>query len=209
MSHAVVIVAVDGPARSIKKQIEYEMAPFDENGECFGDGSRWDWWTIGGRWTGFFMGKDVIRRKDIDAEAFREFRRKQLIADYEKTMTDKSLSSLSPEMRQFVTDIKPDESLEAFLKRCLPEEAVISAYAFLRDRRWHENSRLGWWGTESATECEVKGSKEKVCIYRNEKAGSAIFNFNDEQDYWRQRYYRRFIQNLNPEKYLVAVDYHV
>jgi hypothetical protein len=55
MSHFTVLVITNG-----KKNVEQLLAPYDENGECFRDGkadlpaSRWDWYAIGGRWTGMY-----------------------------------------------------------------------------------------------------------------------------------------------------------
>ena len=56
MSHAAVLVALspDDVKRAggdVKEAVAYQMEPFNENGEWFKDGSRWDWWVIGGRFT--------------------------------------------------------------------------------------------------------------------------------------------------------------
>ncbi len=59
MSHFTVLVLTNG-----KKSVDQLLAPYDENGTCFreADGerpaSRWDWWVIGGRWTGMFSDYD-------------------------------------------------------------------------------------------------------------------------------------------------------
>ena len=47
MSHAVVLVAIR-PTDDVEAAIAEQMQPFDENGEWFADGSRWDWYQIGG-----------------------------------------------------------------------------------------------------------------------------------------------------------------
>jgi hypothetical protein len=44
MSHFSVLVIGDDAEGLLK--------PFDENGEWFARGSRWDWWVVGGRFTG-------------------------------------------------------------------------------------------------------------------------------------------------------------
>jgi hypothetical protein len=82
MSHAIVLVALDDidPAVNLDKNehihgviedhVEEQMAPFDENNEMFRDGSRWNWWVIGGRWDGVLMGKNIVRRKDLSPAKF-------------------------------------------------------------------------------------------------------------------------------------------
>ena len=64
MSHASVVVAlskaiveVDG----LETALEWQMEPFSENrddGGWFADGTRWDWYQIGGRYTGNLDGYD-------------------------------------------------------------------------------------------------------------------------------------------------------
>lgn len=56
MSHFSVIVLTKGedPVAEATRL----LAPYDEAGEWFADGSRWDWWVIGGRWTGSLDGYD-------------------------------------------------------------------------------------------------------------------------------------------------------
>ena len=44
MSHFPVIVFGDN--------VDVLLAPYDANNEWFRDGSKWDWWSVGGRWTG-------------------------------------------------------------------------------------------------------------------------------------------------------------
>src|SRR5688500_14258938 len=60
MSHASVLIALDPPVNrsEIDELIAEQMMPFDENGEWFRDGSRWDWYQIGGRFTGLLDGYD-------------------------------------------------------------------------------------------------------------------------------------------------------
>lgn len=71
MSHASLIVAIE-PQHKLwsltnnqEAAITWEMEPFDENHTAmFGDGSRWDYWLIGGRWEKFLNGKNLIDVKD-------------------------------------------------------------------------------------------------------------------------------------------------
>jgi hypothetical protein len=69
VSHASVIVALSpedlGKAGgSVEAAVAHQMAPFDENGTWFRDGSRWDWWCIGGRFSGKFAAPGYDPSKD-------------------------------------------------------------------------------------------------------------------------------------------------
>lgn len=60
MSHFTVTVCTKDPDR-----LDEILAPFDENREGAED-AKWDWWQIGGRWTGYFpyraeFASEVIR----------------------------------------------------------------------------------------------------------------------------------------------------
>lgn len=65
MSHATVLVSVEGTETYrpglISKLVDEQMAPFDENDCMFRDGSRWDWYEIGGRWNGLLCPKNIIQ----------------------------------------------------------------------------------------------------------------------------------------------------
>ena len=52
MSHFATLVLVDGGTEDVEGRVAELLAPYDENDECFREGSRWDWYQIGGRWTG-------------------------------------------------------------------------------------------------------------------------------------------------------------
>jgi hypothetical protein len=59
MSHFTVLVLTDGG-----KSVTDLLGPYDESGEWFRGkkgkrpASRWDWWVVGGRWTGLFSDYD-------------------------------------------------------------------------------------------------------------------------------------------------------
>lgn len=58
MTHFAVLVITDGTEDSIEGAVERLLAPYDENGVWFRENSKWDWWVIGGRWTGVLDGYD-------------------------------------------------------------------------------------------------------------------------------------------------------
>lgn len=66
MTHSITIVCIEPQdGMTIDEQLNLALAPFDENAEDVDEdvkneaghvisGARWDWWSIGGRWTGYF-----------------------------------------------------------------------------------------------------------------------------------------------------------
>jgi len=51
VSHFAVLVITE-PDKDVEEEVTRLLAPYDENDEWFREGSHWDWWVIGGRWTG-------------------------------------------------------------------------------------------------------------------------------------------------------------
>jgi hypothetical protein len=280
MSHASLIVALSpadiATCGGIEAAIAHQMAPFDENGEWFAEGSRWDWWQVGGRWSGFFLpnydpekdpanietcdtcggtglrhdsiglaareqdptytcngcqgkGKkvkwptewqtrgNVALRAGLDEDVFREGHRPKYEASYDEYQA----MSADAKRREglFGGDHLPQEgeTKEDFVKRRL-ESRYLSAYAFLKDRSWHEQARMGWFGAKLKTECEIKAEESGEefkgrCLHKDEESGSQIVSYGSDEreteDRWDRLYWPRFLHNLPPETTLVMVDFHV
>ena len=203
MSHSSVLVAVD-PTDNVQKAVEFQMAPFDENlaGEWFGDGSRWDWWQIGGRYEARLLGKDIIRRADVDLNQMR-------LDEIERYTTHwhKSQRYAGEAHYEFITGIEPGVSVEDYV-----QSKVKTGFpwfgAFLKDRTWHEHERLGWFGGSVKTECEIRGAETHVCLFENKNLGSKIYSWQGNES-WDDIFFKRFVEGLAPETLLVCVDYHV
>lgn len=54
--HFPVLVIVPGEPETAIAHADALLEPFCEDGEWGRDGSRWDWWVVGGRWTGALDG---------------------------------------------------------------------------------------------------------------------------------------------------------
>lgn len=76
MSHFTVTVALPDNAANIKSYLTNMLRPFDENleveeftedGETYwrNPNAKWDWWTIGGRWTGRWKAAPGALREDL------------------------------------------------------------------------------------------------------------------------------------------------
>lgn len=199
MSHAALLVALDNAFPDLESAIAFQMAPFDEgDAGWFADGSRWDWWQIGGRYAGRLSDETVIRRGDLDLTVLAERERTRLTASYQHGMES------DPKMRGFLYDILDGETLDAFLeRRC---SGFPGHYAFLRNRCWHEHERMGWFAVATATECERAGNETHICLH--EQDGAKIVSWNGVET-WGKTFYPRFVEPLPPETLLVTVDYHV
>ena len=74
---------------------------------------------------------------------------------------------------------------------------------------------MGWFGSSAATECELKNDNGKLaagkCIFKHEWAGKTvhIISWQEQYEQWAASFYKRFIERLPADEWLVVVDYHV
>lgn len=214
MSHASLLVSPTKQRISelgLEAAISWEMAPFDENRECFRDGSRWDWYQVGGRYTGHLDGYDPeTDPQNIVTCNLCEGTGKRL----DMTVANGcNVCKGTGKHVQWPTQWKKHNG--DILQVSLVDPTKFRAfYAFLRDRHWHEAERLGWFGVPTATECERKdpGNPDSVfgkCLHKDEESGARVICWNEPWEVWEQKFYQRFVANLGPEERLVVVDYHV
>lgn len=211
MSHASVLVAID-PTEDIDEAITEAMAPFDENGEMFADGSRWDWWSIGGRYSGRFLGKDTIQVKDLSPNKLNVYNEQKALEHY-ATIQKEALTSNSSGFFKLIhgyeSTVTIKEIVADYTKNWFP-----ACFAFLHKGKWHEASRLGWFGGEAKTECEIKNNNSEPTYNRCKATSNLspecyIVSWGDDWETWEFKFYDRFIKPLPPETILVVVDYHV
>ena len=203
MSHALILVAVDSHARGqqdLEKAVAHEMAPFDENGQWFRDGSRWDWWVIGGRYDGRLGRKNVVQRKDLDPVKLLKERAKAAAHAWEEAQKQ------APDIRELAYG-PANISKDAYI-----QGRTVSPFFcgyFLRNRHWHENGRMGWFGVAAKSECQVRGRDKGKCLHTCDKTGAKVIDWNGDETEWNARYWDRFIEPLDPDTWLCVVDFHV
>lgn len=207
MSHFAVMVAIP-PVGDPKSLVSELLDPFNENGEWFGDGTRWDWWVVGGRYERLFPWT-IVRVGDIDLAQIRSHARASAEAAYDEAMAQYPDRA---DLLSICYGINEGESRADYADR--RSRQSVSAYAFVRDRNgrteWHERERMGWFGVPSATECERKESSCKRCVYRNEDRESVIVTYGEsDREPWSEKFYGRFIAPLPDDMRLVVVDCHV
>lgn len=219
MSHAFIIVAlspedIKGTINgTVEEAVAYQMEPFNENDSWFADGSRWDWWTIGGRYSGRLLGRNEILRSELDEAALTAFRRERFAEVWDQAAKDEKADD---NWRSLAYGIEPGETRESFIAK--GAASPLTASAFLKDCAWKEGHRMGWFGMPARTECNMKSIETTGeeytgrCIHECEGRGVAakIISFEDgDNDQWNSLFFARFIRNLPPETLLVGVDYHV
>ena len=184
-----------------EQAIAWEMEPFDENGEWFRKGSRWDSWVIGGRYSGKFCGANAVLVRELIPNKYLVYQEKRLRDIFQKANEDKELCY----------GVKAGESEADYIKRETQGAWFPASFAFLRERTWHETARLGFFGGLAKTECEIAGNKAKPeckCLVRH-KSGAKVVSWNSDDETWQLKFYDRFIRPLSPDTMLVVVDYHV
>lgn len=204
MSHAAVLIALDPTAdeANVEDLVAEQMAPFSEGGDWFRDGSRWDWYVIGGRYSGRLNGKDVIRLREFDLATFRREQVARAEDRWEAAQKDR------PEVRDFIYGLKPEDTRDTLVAEAESLNFYVP-YAFLRNMRWDESNRMGWFGCATATECENKGKDVNRCLWRDQKSEVLLCSWNEPHEQWREKFHERFIAPLDPDTLLVVVDYHV
>jgi hypothetical protein len=160
--------------------------------------SKWDWYTIGGRWTGYFKPKadlkypddiilgspgafgnkptegyvDSIRLCDIDFEGMENDSR----INAEKNWEDaQELIEKGDKSVYFMYGIKANQTKEDYIN----EHSKFSAFALLKDGVWYAKGEMGWWAAVS-----------------------------DEKDNWQEEF-TKLIASLPEDTLLTVVDCHI
>jgi len=159
----------------------YEPENVGINGEVYSDRnplSKWDWYQLGGRWTGMFKLKPVANKKaakvgkpglmtesaepgwvdqalkkDIDFESMNQESfdsRSKTYDEFEKKHNADELKPGEPYWdygieNQGTRDNFIPETREQYLKRTVP----FSTFALIKDGKWYEKGKMGWWGVVS------------------------------------------------------------
>ena len=139
---------------------------FDEDTQSYGYyhniNEKWDWYEMGGRWSGFFklkegasgkIGKpgvfnnnprsgyvDQAFKKDIDFEGMIKDSIKIYEETWENSRNEKDIVTL-----YYKYGIQKDDTKESYIKR----GSSISTFAILFEGKWYEKGNMGWWGLVS------------------------------------------------------------
>jgi hypothetical protein len=184
-----------------------EVGPNGEIYSTYNPKSKWDWYLVGGRWTGALPLKlgaygvtgtpgvmtnpaeegwvDQARKGDIDWPKIHQTKKKydEAIEYWEVVVEGKK----PPEgkSRDFFTMWKPKfykeryGNKETFAKCC----SNFTMWAIVKDGKWIEKGDMGWWGISSET--------------------------NEEALDWELNFYDTYIKPLPDDTLLTVVDCHI
>ena len=178
----------------------YEYDPeLDAVGYMHNPNSRWDWFQIGGRWSGLLKLKpgcegvhgsrswcnsdeedepgtcDSVRLCDVDLSLDQEAY-DEAIRFWEIYVEKRPLNEGEKAPLNFW---KPEYYIDQFgtKENYARQQAEFSTYAFVTpDGEWHETGTMGWWGMDNAT---AESRKE----YRTNLA-KIIEELKDNPDIW-------------------------
>jgi hypothetical protein len=192
----------------IKKMIEWHGAEggIDEEGlfywSTYNPQSKWDWWSLGGRWSGRLVLKDGAKGvegrpgvgnnktgidaayfKDIDFETMRQNQIKRM-EEYYTEFIEKAKVGTDPsiEMGEWIYNIHDDESMEQMIIRKIGL-GEITASAVLDENGWHEPHKMGWFG----------------CTYDE----------TETYETWCNKLRERFLSNTTENTIIAMVDCHI
>lgn len=210
MSHFPVLILVEEEVTrdTAEDVVTPLLAPYDENGECFREGSRWDWWQIGGRWTGaiadgYEPADDIANYEQCDLCAGTGRR-----ADWAKFEADSpgwlewsggcngcmgkgQRQKWPTQWAECADDVRRVSAMQFKTYRWVEdgedrERTFIPTAIVTPDGKWHEQTRMGWWGISIPDE---DGNEEKP------------------EALWRATVQALIEQH--PDAYAIVVDCHV
>lgn len=198
----------------VEKECDYQVDPeTGKRGYWENPNRKWDWYQVGGRWSGMLLGKDgnrmdVAQIKDaffIEAQEGVSDPIEDLIqaASGEEPQTIagyKVPNELAATFNKIVADAtkewddvmsgrgfyRPEYLTQRYgdLDGYIKSSLLFSTFAVITpDGKWHEKGEMGWFGMSSDTPEEAKQFEEG--------------------------FYEGFIKPQPPENYLIVVDCHI
>ena len=147
--------------------------------------AKWDWYEIGGRWSGYLRVNDqhvnTARVAEIDFSIDEDVYRKSLrfwdvVVDHAPEESDERYSSLFGE--NYYRDYYGDRETFARRQTMFITHAVITPNGI-----WHERGEVGWFGLSGETP--------------------------DKAADWDEHYLERFIKDADPNLMMTLIDCHI
>ena len=192
----------------------YDDAHYTEDGDeltTYNPNSKWDWYVVGGRWDGLLKAKEGFKGEgylddngnpaeetwgeyDPD-DRFNCLKIKDIDFSPDKDEYDNALAFWKLYIEDNVDTTKDGRPLslctrEYYLNRYTSKEdyaekasSFITRAVITPDGVWHEPGQMGWFGLSSESD--------------------------DEWRDWAETYKEKFIDNQDPENYMVIVDCHI
>ena len=172
-----------------KEEISYyDEDEIDENGgilSTYNPKSKWDWYSIGGRWSYEIPVKEGVTPSDTLQIKDIEFGNDITVEEYLKK---------NPGVKQRYDDLMSGKDTiynVKYLKERYPSLEVyveelknfVTFAIITPDGEWHEQGKMGWFGMSTATP--------------------------NTENIWTSDFYDKFISKLPPEYYFTLVDCHI
>lgn len=185
----------------------YDESEFDEDGNLLSYSNpeaKWDWWVVGGRWSGQLKIKkgrrsmyedctevDSAEVGDIDWEAMFSLSpedRQKAVAFWKYYVLEEPFPGTEEEKKEIVGFgwykkeyyLDKYKTLDGYIEALSNwgTRAVVDD-----DGQWHEVGEMGWWGMSSESP--------------------------DESADWEKKFYERFIKPLNKHDVITVIDCHI
>jgi hypothetical protein len=149
----------------------------ERQGYDFNPKAKWDWYQLGGRWTGFFKLKpktqgslgthslvsahraeygtaDQARKKDIDFDTMKQEQFEEASETYDKFEAANKAGTLKPGEAYWEYGVEnmgkdADHYIPETRDLFLKRKAHVGTFAVLKDGKWYERGEMGWWGCVS------------------------------------------------------------
>ena len=166
---------------------ELEVEPYtDDDGETttYNPNSKWDWYSIGGRWDD---GDNVIQIKDfklydnLDDDTIALYKRAWDSFEGKCELSKEDTNAIFGGFRLYNDKYYFDRygTCENYIKA----QSSNIPYAFVDANGWYEKGQMGWWGCDNATQKSIEDYTE-----------------------FAEKY---FTAEENQNKYIVWVDCHI
>lgn len=149
----------------------------EEQGYSFNPQAKWDWYQLGGRWSGFFklkpgakgvLGKrswsnenepikpntaDQALKKDIDFDAMSQDNFEVASSTYDEFEEKLKSGEIDSAIGYFHYGVENKGDRDNYIpetrEEYLKRQAVVVTFAVLKDGKWYERGEMGWWGIVS------------------------------------------------------------
>ena len=121
--------------------------------------AKWDWYVLGGRWSGTFTLKDgticdQAPKGEIDFDKMIKSQREEALENWKET--EEMLSKPNDLLTLMAYGREDEDTQESYVERC----SRFSSFAVLKDGEWFERGSMGWWGSVSDAKADGDWDEE-------------------------------------------------
>ena len=146
------------------EELKFDTSEHDDEGNLYylgNEDAKWDWYEIGGRWSGMLKKLDGTRCnecevKDLDLSLDKDMYEKakrfwEVVVDKQPLKDGEYADGFTSWYKDsYYKDTFGDK--ETFAK----DKASLSTLAMLLDGEWHEQGKMGWFGMSDTTSVSLK-----------------------------------------------------